>query len=199
MPGKQMNVPPELEKCIKFHGHMCPGLAIGFAASKIAKEELGLSPSVDEEVVAIVENDSCSVDAVQVMTGCTFGKGNFFFRDWGKQVFTFYNRDSKDAVRVAFTGGIPYRTERHDLKKQIDAGTASEEVKKKFDDLGANASLEIISEPKKFFKVEHIKIEEPERARIVDTANCDMCGEPTMTTKVFESQGKQICRECESK
>ncbi len=32
----------------------------------------------DEELFAIVETDACGADAIQVITGCTFGKGNFF-------------------------------------------------------------------------------------------------------------------------
>jgi formylmethanofuran dehydrogenase subunit E len=72
---------PDLAEVIRFHGHMCPGLAIGYRAAKIAMERLGSWRAEDEELVAIVENDSCSVDAIQWITGCTFGKGNFFFRD----------------------------------------------------------------------------------------------------------------------
>ena len=59
---------------VTFHGHSCPGLALGYRVSRRALKELG-NRSADEEVVAIVENNSCAVDAVQVMTGCTFGKG----------------------------------------------------------------------------------------------------------------------------
>jgi formylmethanofuran dehydrogenase subunit E len=37
----------------------------------------------DEELVAIAKNDACSVDALQCVTGRTFGKGNLLFRDYG--------------------------------------------------------------------------------------------------------------------
>ena len=63
--------------------------------------ELKSDSSQDEEIVAIVENNSCAVDAVQVLTGCTFGKGNLLFKDHGKQVYTFINRNTNDAVRVS--------------------------------------------------------------------------------------------------
>ena len=64
------------EKCVAFHGHSCPGLAIGFRAAELAMDYLGLNdPAVDEEVVCVTENDACGVDAVQVLTGCTLGKG----------------------------------------------------------------------------------------------------------------------------
>ncbi|MCL4536163.1 MAG: formylmethanofuran dehydrogenase subunit E family protein, partial [Nitrospirae bacterium] len=61
---------------VKFHGHSCPGLALGYRVGVAAVKELNMENiSEDEEVVAIVENDSCAVDAIQVLTGCTFGKG----------------------------------------------------------------------------------------------------------------------------
>jgi len=91
----------DLHEAVRFHGHLCPGLAIGYRAAKIAMERLAAKRAEDEEVIAIVENDSCSADGVQWITGCTFGKGNFFFRDHGKQVFTFALRPTGRAVRIA--------------------------------------------------------------------------------------------------
>ena len=36
------------EKCVAFHGHQCPGLAIGYRAATLALEHLGLDgPSAD--------------------------------------------------------------------------------------------------------------------------------------------------------
>ncbi|MDN5348281.1 MAG: formylmethanofuran dehydrogenase subunit, partial [Clostridia bacterium] len=89
------------EKAVEFHGHSCPGLAMGYRAAKIALRELARERAADEELVAIVETDACGVDAVQVLTGCTLGKGNLLYRDYGKHVFTFVCRDSGRAVRVA--------------------------------------------------------------------------------------------------
>ena len=88
------------EDTIKFHGHACPGLAIGYRVANLALKELGLRAR-DEELVAIVENNSCAVDAIQLMCGCTFGKGNLIFKDFGKQVYTFIKRQDSEAVRIA--------------------------------------------------------------------------------------------------
>lgn len=60
-----------------FHGHMCPGLAKATREAEIALEQIG-EHAADEEVVAIVENDMCAVDARRFLTGCTFGKGNLY-------------------------------------------------------------------------------------------------------------------------
>ena len=39
------------EKAVAFHGHECPGLAIGFRACEAVQEKMGLKFSQDEEVV----------------------------------------------------------------------------------------------------------------------------------------------------
>ncbi|MGD8949855.1 MAG: formylmethanofuran dehydrogenase subunit E family protein [Desulfobacterales bacterium] len=46
----------------------------------------------------------CGVDALQCVTGCTFGKGNLIFHDYGKHVFTIYSRLTRKGVRVVFLG-----------------------------------------------------------------------------------------------
>lgn len=94
-----------LEEATRFHGHFCPGLLIGFRAAQIALRELGVERAEDEELVAICENDACGVDAVQVLTGCTVGKGNLILRDWGKQVFIFGRRGNGKLLRVALRYG----------------------------------------------------------------------------------------------
>lgn len=68
-----------VERVQQFHGHMCPGLAMGIRAAEIALERIGPHAG-DEEVVAIVETDMCRVDGIQVLIGCTFGKGNLIHR-----------------------------------------------------------------------------------------------------------------------
>ncbi len=45
-----------IEQAREFHGHFCPGLAMGIQVSRIALQEIG-AHSKDEEVVAIVETD----------------------------------------------------------------------------------------------------------------------------------------------
>ena len=89
-----------VQQIIEFHGHMCPGLAMGIRAAEVALAEIG-PHSGDEEVVAIVETDMCSVDAIQFLTGCTFGKGNLIHHDFGKNAYTFVRRSDGRAVRVS--------------------------------------------------------------------------------------------------
>ena len=97
------------KKCVEFHGHECGGLTIGYKASLYAIELLKLELggggnagclSADEEIVCISENDACGVDAIQVILGCSIGKGNLLFHMRGKQAFSFYNRKNGKSVRL---------------------------------------------------------------------------------------------------
>ena len=57
------------EEVAAFHGHVCPGLAIGYRMACAGMDALTSVRSADEELVAIVENDACGVDALQCVTG----------------------------------------------------------------------------------------------------------------------------------
>ena len=87
------------KKCVEFHGHHCGGLRIGYAAAMYAMELLNIRFSDNEQVVCISENDACGVDAIQVMLGCSIGKGNLLFHMTGKQAFSFYHRETGQSVR----------------------------------------------------------------------------------------------------
>jgi len=185
-------------KVAKFHGHMCPGLAIGYRAAKAALGRLGAGRSKDEEMVAIVENDSCSVDAVQALTGCTFGKGNFIFRDYGKQVFTFLRRPTKVGVRVSLRAGAtrpPTGNTRLDaLSEKVSRGKASEAERR----LQRRMRTELIlSMPEEeLFEIRPVKMRLPEEARIHKSVECARCGEPTMETRTVKARGRLLCIPC---
>ncbi len=191
-------LPAEFQDCVRFHGHLCPGLAIGYAASKAAETVLGLRRSKDEEVVAVVENDSCAVDAVQVLMGCTFGKGNLIFRDWGKQVFTFLDRKNGRAVRLSFgRKSLPGHEERRDLKEKIDSGQATHTDKELWEELRTKAVMALITaEPEDFFWVREVQMEIPSSAQVVSTKPCAKCGEATMTTRLVRTDQGPVCEEC---
>ncbi len=189
--------PEDFAACIRFHGHVCPGLAIGYKAAQAARESFGAEHAEDEELVAVVENSSCSVDAIQVMLGCTFGKGNFFFNDWGKQVFTFFDRNSGKAIRVSFKGLMPLHEERDKLQKLVEEGKATDEDKRRFERMREEVTEKLINEPvENYFNVEEVDTPAPARAQIVDTVLCPECGEPVMTTRLEEKQGLKVCKHC---
>ena len=88
------------EKCVAFHGHECGGLTIGYKAALLAIKKLNIKFSEDEEIVCVAENDACGIDAIQVLLGCSVGKGNLLFHMRGKQAFSFYNRSTNESIRL---------------------------------------------------------------------------------------------------
>ena len=87
------------EKCVAFHGHQCGGMAIGYKAALYAMDLLDIEFADNEQVVCIAENDACGVDAIQVLLGCSIGKGNLLFHMTGKQAFSFYDRATGKSIR----------------------------------------------------------------------------------------------------
>ena len=169
----------EYKDIVTFHGHSCPGLAMGYRMSKAALDFLSDARSADEEVVAIVENDACGVDALQWLSGCTFGKGNLKFKDYGKQAYTLYSRKSKKGVRVL----LNIRDVPEDARKDRDSF---------IDWLLSAPDEDIVS-------LQEVNIDEPEPARVVGSAECAFCGEAVMDTRTRDVNGKIACIPCAEK
>ena len=160
------------QDCVTFHGHECGGLTIGYKASLYAIELLALEFSVDEQVVCIAENDACGVDAIQVMLGCSIGKGNLLFHMRGKQAFTFFNRKTGKSVRLV-------------LKPKPDGMTREESF-----------SYYQSCRPEEMFDVKDATIALPEAARLFDSYVCECCGETTGANWIRLAGGKKLCLDC---
>ena len=160
------------KKAVEFHGHICPGLMIGFRAALYAANLLELSFSEDEEVVCISENDACGVDAIQAILGCTVGKGNLLFHIRGKQAFSFYNRQSNHSVRLV--------------------------LKQKSYHMNREESLAYYEscEDSEMFTVKETTLPLPEKARIYESVKCEFCGEMTGSRWIKERNGKNYCLDC---
>ena len=187
------------KKCLDFHGHLCPGLSIGYQAAMAAMDWLEARRAEDEEVVAVVENDACGCDAIQVITGCTFGKGNFLHHDHGKMAFTFFSRQSGRGVRIArkATSDEPLSPEHRALLEKVREGTATDNERKSFRAHHEAASLRILDlQPQELFTITNVEVPIPPKARIEPSITCARCGEPTMATKILERDGEKICRGC---
>ncbi|TAN40188.1 MAG: formylmethanofuran dehydrogenase [Nitrospirae bacterium] len=185
------------DDAVEFHGHSCPGLAIGYRVSLRALKELG-GRSADEEIVAIVENSSCAVDAVQVMTGCTFGKGNLIFRDYGKQVYTFISRQSEKSIRIAVhLTKQPETAEEHMAWAKYMKGDRSKSVLKQVHDRKA-AKLNYILKAgdKELLEVRKGRTPLPAEAHIYRSLTCETCSEQMMEPRARIREGKTVCIPC---
>jgi formylmethanofuran dehydrogenase subunit E len=197
----EFQLPEDLKKCIEFHGHLCPGLVYGYIVSKKAMDLLELDRSRDEEVVAISENDSCAVDAIQILLGTSIGKGNLTLKDYGKNVYTILNRKNKGAYRFSRKKHYQYQGKSKDEFIQLDAaissGTAAEKDKHRHKML---KSADLLQRPfGDIFSVEKVDCSMPPYAPLSRSEACATCGEMTMSTKMIETEnGEHVCIPCAS-
>lgn len=182
---------------VDFHGHACPGLALGYRVSLRALKEFG-ERAADEELVAIVENSSCAVDAVQVMTGCTFGKGNLIFKDYGKQVYTFFTRPSGKGIRISIDWKKPKETpQEKKMWERYGKGDRSKKVTAFVHDRRAAKMRNILEAPEKdLLTVSRIKGGLPPAAGIYPSLTCESCGEKMMEPRARVKDGKVVCIPC---
>jgi formylmethanofuran dehydrogenase subunit E len=169
-----MSGPPSYDDVVAFHGHDCPGLAVGYRVALVARERLRIERAPDEEIVAVVENLSCAVDAIQVVLGCTVGKGNLILRDWGKHVYTIHNRATGEGLRISVERPADWRE------------LSRDEVRR--------ALLE--APPEQFLKLGSAPGPLPEKARVEPSEPCAECGEGTMASRLVEVGGRRVCVPC---
>jgi formylmethanofuran dehydrogenase subunit E len=187
-----------IQKVKDFHGHLCPGLTMGVRAAEIALREIG-PHSVDEEVVAVVETDMCAVDAIQSLTGCTFGKGNLIHRDYGKNAYTFIRRSDGKAIRIIThpDGWPPDHPERQALFEKVRADTATEVERRRYWELHEERALAVLNIPEEqLFEVREVQANVPQHARVHTSIPCDECGEMTMETRIRRFDGRNLCIPC---
>jgi len=185
---------PSFDETAAFHGHACPGLALGYRVALAAMRRLCAGRPDDEGLVAVVENNACGVDAVQFVCGCTFGKGNLVFRDHGKHVYSFFQRAAGKGIRIyaeppemddgetAVLSCKPHRTA--DEEERLRAGRA-----RRIDGLLSLPDSELL----------HIAAAEeapPARARIHASIRCVNCGERMMETRACPPLEAPLCIPC---
>ena len=201
-PDSKRKMPDDLKRCVEFHGHICPGLVYGYRVAKEALRLMDLSRAVDEEVVAVCENDSCAVDALQVLLGTAAGKGNLIIKDFGKNAYTVLCRSQRKAYRFSRKTSYHYKGDAGQAFDRLEAaasdGTASEddwrELKRlKVDDLLSRPFGEI-------FSATEVPFDEPLYAPLAPSESCAVCREMTMATKMVKlSDGRQVCIPCSQK
>ncbi len=161
------------QDCVAFHGHECGGLTIGYRASLYAIELLGLTFSPDEQVVCIAENDACGIDAIQVMLGCTLGKGNLILHVVGKSAYSFYNRTTGKSVRLVLKPKDISRQESFAYYQTCDL--------------------------QEMFDVQKTQLPLPEKAQLFGNFVCEDCGERAGEKWKREKDGKILCIDCYEK
>ena len=187
----------QIERAVEFHGHWCPGLAIGLRAGEYVLKHMGRAE--DEEIVAVVETDMCGVDAIQVLTGCTFGKGNLLLRDHGKMAFSFFNRSDGSGVRLVFDRIQLDQLDDDfaELSQKWLQGDLEPMEEARLMGLRQERSQRIMSAPlEDLFTVKLPAFTMPRTARILASLTCEECGESTMESRTRRLEGRTLCIAC---
>jgi formylmethanofuran dehydrogenase subunit E len=196
-----LDIPEDLARCVAFHGHICPGLIYGYLVAKEAMKLMNLGRATDEEIVAICDNDSCAVDALQVLLGTSTGKGNLIIRDFGKNAYTVLSRSGQKSYRFVRKVRYEYQGKEKSTFDRLDAATAkgmaSEDDRRymkllKVEDLLGRYFDEI-------FTTTEIPFDEPLYAPLERSEPCAICGEMTMASKMVGVNDGRVCIPCSQK
>jgi formylmethanofuran dehydrogenase subunit E len=160
-------------KAVDFHGHSCPGLAIGVRIALDYLEDLKIERAGDEELAAVAETDACAVDGLQAILGCTAGKGNLWLRRRGKHVFTIYQRASGQGRRYYWQGD--------------GRGELSREER---------TELYLRAPRENLYQVSEARWPLPPEASILESRPCRVCGELTAEPGLRLREGQVICLDC---
>jgi formylmethanofuran dehydrogenase subunit E len=135
------------------------------------------------------------------MTGCTFGKGNFIFKNYGKHAFSLMDRKRGTGVRVCLRPDI-FKNDAEFLLlfERVQNEEASPVELERFGQLQMEKTKKILDGDSDFlFKIEEISPDIPAKARVIESGICDLCGEPTKRDLLLQRDGKQICILCDQK
>ena len=154
------------EEAVRFHGHRCPGLAVGLRAAWEAQLRLGT------DVVCVAESVNCAVDGFQSLLGCTFGNGKLLCRPTGKCAFSFYDNNSGESFRL-IQGQLPQGL---DMEEKID--------------FILTAPLEQV------FAQGPVRRPLPDKKKRAPALVCERCGEITDEDKTKRVNGQILCPDC---
>ena len=187
----------QIEKTIAFHGHRCPGLAIGIRAAELALQRLGDTDRKD--LVAVVETDMCGVDAIQFLAGCTLGQGNLVQKDYGKMAFSFYDRKTGKGFRALLRPEVQGDDglKLGDLMKKVFGKMATAEESRAYEQLNLAMQQRYLQATlEEMFDIRETRLPAPRPAAILKSLCCDVCGEMTMESRTRRFDGKTMCIPC---
>lgn len=183
-----------IDRAVEFHGSLCPGLALGIQAARLALREVG-AHAPDNPLIAVAETEICALDAVQALVGVTTGNRNLVVRDHGKVVFTFYRATDSRAVRIA--GKPAWDPTYQALRTRVVRGEATEDEQATFEQRNdAEARRILDTDPDELFTMTEVSGTAPATPTVDPWMTCAACGEPVMETRTRHAAGKMLCLPC---
>ncbi len=190
-----------LLKAGELHGHYCPYLSLGVRAGIYAIREMGIDSEGMEDVVSIVETNSCFSDGVQYSTGCTLGNNSLIYRDLGKTAVTIAKRNG-EALRIRFKEEENLIEEKYPESKElfdkvIKEREGDEEDQRELNERWSEIAFGLMkSSVDNLFEFNKVDANIPDYAPIFNDEICDNCGEEVMKPKTVRKDGKNLCIIC---
>lgn len=189
-----------LESAFQFHGHRCVLMPLGVRMGALALKELSVEKAEDRDPVALMELSDgqaggCLIDGVQVVTGCTFGKGNIKKLQYGKLALTLVSKEKKQGVRISVRPEVMMGIKSSQFSQLRAQGMPYSQIPRET----ADAIIEPIlaKGDDELFKVEHLEEyyfeEEPLLYRGI---KCSRCGEIVAEDRARLVEGKPYCIPC---
>ncbi len=191
-----------LEPGLLLHGHKCPAMPLGLRVGAAAMNKLGVERSGDKTLVALVElgDDHCSHcfgDGVQMITGCTFGKGNIRQLGYGKFGLTLVDKTTGRAVRVAPKGQVQVATkqteffQRYRMKGVAPSKVPDEVVDPLIERVMNMPERELLDIGEVF------DYDAPLKNESFDSFLCERCGEMVVESYGRIAHGQKVCIPCQ--
>jgi len=182
------------------HGHYCPGSALGVKAAARAVREWQSGASGKEDLMAIVETNTCFADGVQMVTGCSLGNNALIYRDFGKMAVSLAKRTG-EAVRVAGKPGGTSPLERFPeaaaLFRKVQGGQGTQAEAAALKKLWIEIAFKMLDVPdEELFSITRITIDMPVYTRVSASIKCSECGESVTEWRARLKDGQPVCLFC---
>lgn len=193
-----MHVYPDWDQTVHFHGHICPGIAVGHRACWYARRLLNLDDGpIASSYYVVAENDLCGIDALQVNTGCTLGNDHLIIDHQGKQAFRFISKKSGQGVRLVLEAPLWQSDYPISLHHKINLGKADAQEAEEFLSLRRQRGEELLElADEELFKVESIQERIPGQPRLHPTVRCSRCHEQVMEPWAEYRNAEVFCPHC---
>jgi len=186
---------------LKFHGHKCPAMPMGLRVGAAAMNKLGIERTGDSEWLALVEIGenhcaTCFADGIQVITGCTFGKGNIKRLNYGKWGLTLVNKKTQKGVRVVPKGEAMAKNKTSaffsEYRSQgVPPTSVPAEVVDPLIEQVMNAPEEMLLNVGEVFDYPY-----QEKKHSFDSFICEECGEMVVEQYGRVKGNKKVCQVC---
>lgn len=186
---------------VDFHRHLCLDIAMGFRVGKVLVREMGKELRNMKDVFAVVENETCAVDAIQEFTGCTLGKRNLILAGTGKPVYILQNAKSGQAVRVYCKYWETFDQDGSfgKRRKQASSPEATPEEQQTFQREMNTKIKEILRAPEDtLFIIQRVTLPAPPKVGKYKAEPCAQCGEHTNVERLVLVEGRKLCRVCQA-